>query len=183
MFRRRYPEALAMFRQVPQELAEVRPDLAFEAGLSRGHPAREKGQEAEARAVFLKVKESAEAAVQEAPNEASRHARLGRVLAYLGEKDPAIAEAKRGTELLPESVDAFSGPGITQALAEVYAVTGDNAKAIEMSTDCSADRPLTVAFLKLDPTWARCATIRPSRRCSRNTKAGSSILCRPCLQA
>ena len=92
--------------------------------------------------------------MREAPNEASRHASLGRVLAYLGEKEAAIAEAKRATELLPESIDAFSGPGITQALAEVYVVTGENAKAIEL-LDGLLSRPgdLTVALLKLDPTW------------------------------
>jgi hypothetical protein len=54
--------------------------------------------------------------------------------------------------LLPESVDAFSGPGLTQALAEVYMVTGENAKAIEL-IDGLLSRPaeLTVAFLKIDP--------------------------------
>ena len=69
------------------------------------------GQAAEARAAFLKAKEVAEAAIRKAPNDPSRHAKLGRVLAYLGEKEAAIAEAKRATELLPESVDAFAGPG------------------------------------------------------------------------
>jgi tetratricopeptide (TPR) repeat protein len=103
--------------------------------------------------VFLKVKEAAEAAVREAPNDPYRHAKLGRVLAYLGEKDPAIAEAKRAAELLPESVDAFSGPDMTQALAEVYAVTGENAKAIELIDGLlSRPAPVTVAFLKLDPS-------------------------------
>ena len=112
------------------------------------------GQAAEARAAFLKAKELAEAAVREAPNEASRHARLGRALAYLGEKEAAIAEAKRATELLPESIDAFSGPGIRAALAEVYIVTGENAKAIEL-LDGLLSRPddLTVPLLKLVPTW------------------------------
>ena len=41
---------------------------------------------------------------------------------------------------------------MTQALAEVYMVTGENAKAIEL-LDGLLSRPaeLTVAFLKLDP--------------------------------
>jgi len=156
MLRRRYPEALEALRQIPQEALNSLPEDFCEGSLLEGALHEKMGQAAEARVAFLKAKELAEAAVQEAPNEASRHARLGRALAYLGEKEAAIAEAKRGTELLPESSDAFSGPGITQTLAEVYLVTGENAKAIELM-DGLLSRPadLTVAFLKLDPTWDR----------------------------
>ena len=86
------------------------------AALERSRPSRrpdleKMGQPEAAHAAFLKAKELAEAAVREAPNDAARHASLGRVLAHLGEKEAAIAEAKRATELLPESIDAFSGRG------------------------------------------------------------------------
>ncbi len=156
MFRREYPEALAALRQIPQEALTSLPDAFCEARLLEGILLEKMGQGAEARVAFSKAKESAEAAVREAPNEASRHAKLGRALAYLGEKEAAISEAKRATELLPESVDAFSGPGMTQALAEVYMVTGDHAKAIEL-VDGLLSRPgeLTVAFLKIDPILDR----------------------------
>ena len=156
MLRRRYPEALEALRQVPQETLKSLPDAFCDGSLLEGVLHEKMGQAAEARASFLKAKELAEASVREAPNDASRHARLGRTLAYLGEKEAAIAEAKRATELLPESIDAFSGPGMTQALAQVYAVTGENAKAIEL-LDGLLGRPaeLTVAFLKLDPTFDR----------------------------
>ena len=109
------------------------------------------GQVAEARAAFIKAKELAEAAVQEAPNETPRHALLARALAR-GEKETAIGEAQRATELLPESIDAFEGPRMTAALAEVYALTGENAKAIEL-IDGLLSRPseVTVALLKIDP--------------------------------
>lgn len=153
MLRRRYPEALEALRQLPQEALNSLPDGFCEGSLLEGILRQKLGQIAEARAAFLKAKELAEAAVREAPNEASRHARLGRTLAYLGEKEGAIAEAKRATELLPESIDAFSGPAMTQALAEVYVLTGENAKAIELM-DGLLSRPseLTVPFLKIDPT-------------------------------
>ena len=87
-----------------------------------------------------------------APNDAPRYANLARALARLGEKDGAIAQAKHATELLPESVDAFAGPEMTGALAEVYAVTGENADAIEL-LDGLLSRPssVTVAFLRIDP--------------------------------
>jgi serine/threonine-protein kinase len=152
MWQRKYPEALEAFRQVPPEALNSVPDASCEARLFEGILLEKMGQAAEARVAFLKAKELAEAAVREAPNEASRHAKLGRTLAYLGEKEAAIAEAKRATELLPESSDAFSGPAMTQTLAEVYMVTGEDAKAIEL-VDGLLSRPseLTVAFLKLDP--------------------------------
>jgi tetratricopeptide (TPR) repeat protein len=154
--RRRYPEALEALRQLPQDALNSLPEAFFEVRLSEGILHERLGQAAEARAAFLQAKELAEAAVREAPNDAPRHAKLGRTLAYLGEKEAAIAEAKRASELLPESSDAFSGPGMTQALAEVYMVTGENAKAIEL-LDGLLSRPseLTVAFLKLDPTVDR----------------------------
>jgi len=152
MWQRKYPEALEALRQIPPEALNSRPDASCEARLFEGILLEKMGQAAEARVAFLQAKELAEAAVREAPNEASRHAKLGRTLAYLGEKEAAIAEAKRATEMLPESIDAFSGPSMTQTLAEVYMVTGDHAKAIEL-VDGLLSRPseLTVAFLKLDP--------------------------------
>jgi TolB-like protein/Tfp pilus assembly protein PilF len=110
--------------------------------------------EAGAREAFLTAKRYAETYLNEAPNEATRHAKLARLLAWLGEKDAAIAEAKRATEILPESVDAFEGPNMTQTLAEVYALVGENEKAIDL-LDGLLSRPssLTVAILKVVPIW------------------------------
>jgi tetratricopeptide (TPR) repeat protein len=90
----------------------------------------------------------------EAPNEPSRHKLLARALASLGEKEAAIAEAKRAIDLRPEERDAFEGPGFTATLAEVYATTGENGKAIQL-LDGLLSRPgdLTVSILKLDPIY------------------------------
>lgn len=121
---------------------------------TRGMAHERLGQQAEARAAFTEAKDAAEAALGEAPNEPSRHAALSQALAHLGEKDAAIAEAKRAIELRPESAAAFEGPGMTQNLAEVYAMTGENAKAIEL-LDGLLSRPsdLTVPLLKIEPAW------------------------------
>lgn len=110
-------------------------------------------QAAEARTVFLKAKEAAEAVVKDAPDEPERHAQLARALARLGEKEAAIGEAKRALELRPGSTDAFEGPRIAATLAEVYAVAGENAKAIALLDHLlSVPSDLTVPFLKIDPT-------------------------------
>jgi TolB-like protein/Tfp pilus assembly protein PilF len=110
--------------------------------------------EAGAREAFLTAKRHAETYLNEAPNEAPRHAKLSHLLAFLGEKDAAVAEAKRATEILPESVDAFEGPNMTQTLAEVYALVGEHEKAIDL-LDGLLSRPssMTVAILKVIPIW------------------------------
>src|SRR5436190_321274 len=110
--------------------------------------------EAGAREALLTARRYAETYLNEAPNDATRHAKLSHLLAFLGEKDAAIAEAKRATEILPESVDAFEGPAMTQTLAEVYAIVGEQEKAIDL-LDGLLSRPsnITVAVLKVVPIW------------------------------
>ncbi len=110
--------------------------------------------EAGAREALLTAKRYAETYLNEAPNEAKRHATLSHLLALLGEKDAAIAEAKRATEILPESIDAFEGPAMTQTLAEVYALVGEQDKAIDL-LDGLLSRPssITVAILRIVPIW------------------------------
>jgi len=76
------------------------------------------------------------------------------VLVYLNEKDSALAEAQRATELQPESKDAFGGPEITAEVAEVHAILGNNARVIEI-LDGLLGRPsgVTVQGLKINPIW------------------------------
>ena len=72
----------------------------------------------------------------------------------LGEKDAAIAEGIRATQLLPESVDAFDGPKFTEALAEVYCIVGEHDKAIDLLDHLlSVPSFVTVANLKVLPMW------------------------------
>jgi tetratricopeptide (TPR) repeat protein len=70
------------------------------------------------------------------------------------EKDAALTEARRASELLPESKDAFGGPEITAGVAEVCGIVGENDRAIEL-LDGLLGRPsaLTVQILKLSPAW------------------------------
>ena len=65
-----------------------------------------------------------------------------------------VDEARRATELLPESKDAFGGPDITASVAEVYATIGENDRAIEI-LDGLLSRPsaITVESLKINPLW------------------------------
>jgi TolB-like protein/Tfp pilus assembly protein PilF len=107
-----------------------------------------------AQAAFLKAKSAAEQQLKQSPDAADLHIQLAKVLAYLGEKEAALAEAQRATELQPESKDAFGGPEITAGAAEVYAILGESGRAIEI-LDGLLSRPssITVQVLNLNPIW------------------------------
>ena len=107
-----------------------------------------------ARAAFLKAKSVVDEQLKRSPDDARIHAQLAKVLACLGKKDSALQEAQRATELLPENKDAFGGPEITAAVAQVHAILGNNADAVEI-LEALLSRPswITVEGLKADPIW------------------------------
>jgi TolB-like protein/Tfp pilus assembly protein PilF len=112
------------------------------------------GDEAGAREAFLKAKTYAEKIVAMAPDYPKGHEKLAPILALLGEKDAAIREAKRATELLPESVDAFDGPVCTQTLAEVYMIVGEYDKALEIIDGLLTRKTqVTVPIIKMSLLW------------------------------
>ncbi|PYK42948.1 MAG: hypothetical protein DME46_08705, partial [Verrucomicrobia bacterium] len=110
--------------------------------------------EAGARAAFLNAKEFVVASLKQSPDSPDLRIQLAKILAYLGEKDMALNEARRAAEILPESKDAFGGPEITAGVAEVCGIVGENGRAIEL-LDGLLGRPshLTVSILKLSPAW------------------------------
>jgi serine/threonine-protein kinase len=72
----------------------------------------------------------------------------------LGQKQEAIAEGKRAVELLPESEDAFDGPQITAALAQIYAWTGEFDEAFRLLDHLLVvPNGLTIPIFKLEPAW------------------------------
>jgi tetratricopeptide (TPR) repeat protein len=154
LFERKYKEGLREWESLPDDLLTSIPavlsDKYFVIGFARNALQDETG----ARAAFLKAKDLVEAQLKQSPEVADIHIRLAKVLAYLGEKDAALAEAKRAAELLPESKDALSGPEITAGVAQVYCIVGENTQAIEV-LDGLLSRPsdVTVPGLRLSPVW------------------------------
>src|SRR5881398_1299970 len=155
LLERKYQEGLREAESLPDDLFHT----AFPQHLSGkyfliGFARRALQDEAGARAAFLKAKDLLEAQLKESPDSPDMCILLAKVLACLAEKDAASAEARRATELLPESKDAFGGPEITAGVAEVYATLGDNDRAIEV-LDGLLSRPsaVTVEGLKVNPIW------------------------------
>ncbi len=152
---RKYQEGLREAESLPDDLlAPIHPAALYGKYYIIGFARKALQDEAGARAAFLKAKDLLEAQLKESPDAPDIHIQFAKVLAHLGEKDAALGEARRATELLPESKDALGGPEIAGGVAEVHAILGDNGRAIEI-LDGLLSRPsaVTVQGLKLNPIW------------------------------
>ncbi len=149
LLQRKFPEAIALLKQSPQDVFHYQPREFFEGAIYTFLNDKEKAVSA-----FERARPIAEKALRESPNDASRHVTLGFILAGIGQKNAAIAEGKRAVELLPESQDAFDGPKMNVHLAQIYAWTGENDQALEL-LDRSLNTPngVTVPCLRLGPMW------------------------------
>ncbi len=151
---RKYREGLQAAESLPDEQLANFPGGLWSKYYYSGFARRALQDEPGARAAFLKAKSAAEEQVKRSPDDAKLHMQLAKVLAQLGEKDAALAEAQRASELQPESRDALDGPHITEDVAQVHAILGDNSRAIEI-LDGLLNRPsyLTVQGLRVNPVW------------------------------
>ncbi len=120
-----------------------------------------KGDASGAQKAFELARPAFEAAVNEAPTSADRHANLGWCYAFMGRKEDAIREGRRAVELKPESKDAFDGAIMNCYLALIYARVGERDLALSLierlmktpgAVD-SADYSITVNDLKYRWEW------------------------------
>jgi TolB-like protein/Tfp pilus assembly protein PilF len=154
LLERKYRDGLQVAESLPDDQLAAFPGALFGKYYSIGFARKALHDDAGARAAFVKAKDVVEEELKRNPDVEKTHIQLAKVLAQLGEKDAALAEAHRATELLPESKDAFGGPEITAGVAEVCAILGDNDRAIEI-LDGLLSRPsaVTVEGLKVNPIW------------------------------
>jgi serine/threonine-protein kinase len=154
LLERKFEEGLREAESLPDDLLTSIPAALCAKYYLIGFARKALHDEAGARAALLKAKELLEAQLKQSPDSPDMRIQLAKVLAYLGEKDAALAEARRATDLLPESKDAFGGPEITAGAAEVYCIVGENDRAIQV-LDGLLSRPsnVTVPGLKLSPIW------------------------------
>jgi len=154
LFMRKFDEVAREAEKVPDNVAERFPGVLCGKYTTIGVAKKALHDEAGAREVFLKAKGFVEAELKQNPDDASAHARLAEALAWLGEKDAALAEIGRAMQLLPESKDAFGGPEITNSAAEIHAIIGDAAGAVTLLDGLlSRPSPVTVPVLKINPIW------------------------------
>jgi TolB-like protein/Flp pilus assembly protein TadD len=151
---RRFPEALQVIQQFHGETLPGYSTAPCPKGFLEGALYSYLGDKVKAQAAFERARVLAEQLVRESPDDSARHAQLGQILAGLGQKDAAINEGKRAVELRPESQDAFDGPEVTAALAQIYAWTGERDQAFTLLDHLLlTPSGITVPVLKLDPVW------------------------------
>jgi TolB-like protein/Tfp pilus assembly protein PilF len=154
LLERKYREGLKEVESLPDDILTPLPGALCGKYYFIGLARKALQDEAGARTAFLKAKSAAEEYVKKSPDSADAHIHLAKVLACLGEKDAALSEAQRATELRPESKDAFEGPDITEQVAQVHAILGDHGRAIEILGGLlSRPSAVTVQSLKLNPIW------------------------------
>jgi TolB-like protein/Tfp pilus assembly protein PilF len=154
LLQRKYDELLKLGQRFPDNALAAVPDSLAMKYFAIGIAQKGLGDDAAARTALLRSKNILEDQVKQKPEVAELHVGFAKVLGWLGEKDAAVAEAQRAMDLRPESKDAFEGPQITEQVAQVYAILGDNARAIEL-LDGLLSRPseVTLHTLKLNPAW------------------------------
>jgi tetratricopeptide (TPR) repeat protein len=154
LLERKYREGLQAAENLPDDQLAAFPGALYGKYYSIGFARKALHDAAGARETFLKAKDAVEEELKRSPDVEKTHIQLAKVLAQLGEKDAALAEAQRATELLPESKDAFGGPEITAGVAEVYSTLGENDRAIEILDELlSRPSAITVQGLKVNPIW------------------------------
>jgi len=154
ILQRKFGEAVGIANKLPDAMLTTHPGSLCGKYTALGAAKKAMGDEAGAREALEKAKRFAEDDIKQTPDVASSHAGLAEALAWLGQKDAALAEIKRAQELQPESKDAFEGPQITQTAAEIHAIFGDAANAVALLDGLlQRPSPVTVAILKLNPVW------------------------------
>jgi TolB-like protein/predicted Zn-dependent protease len=112
------------------------------------------GEGARARAYADSARAAFEGQVRATPDNAQLHSLLGVSLAYLGRKDDAIREGRRGVELGPISRNGFSGPYLVHQLARSYILVGEPEQALEqIEVLLKIPYYLSPGWLRIDPAF------------------------------
>jgi serine/threonine-protein kinase len=153
LLERKYQEGLQAAENLPDDQVAAFPGHLSSKYYYIGFARKALRDETGAQVAFLKAKNTLQEQLKRTPDSPDIHIQLAKMLAFLGEKDSALAEAQRATELVPQS-DAFGGPEIMSGVAEVYAILGENDRAIEV-LERLLSRPsgVTAQVLKINPIW------------------------------
>jgi TolB-like protein/Tfp pilus assembly protein PilF len=154
LLQRKYQQLLQLGQRFPDDSFKTVPGSLAMKYFAIGIAQKGLGDDAAARTAFVKAKNILEDQLKQKADDADLRVQLAKLLAWLGEKDAAIAEAQRAIDLRPETKDAFEGPRITEQVAQIYTILGDNARAIEL-LDGLLSRPseVTLQTLKVNPAW------------------------------
>lgn len=154
LLQRKYDQLLQLGEKFPDDSFAAVPGMLAMKYFAIGIAQKGLGDDTAAHTALVKSKNILEEQLKQKPDNPDLHVGFAKILAWLGEKGAAIAEAQRAMDLRPESKDAFEGSEITEQAAQVYTILGDNARAIEL-LDGLLSRPseVTLQALKVNPAW------------------------------
>jgi len=130
VFERDYEAALRLMDEYPRPAIE---HVTFHGpkALMVGDMHRLMGNTDQAQKSYGEALASVQESLETRGEDARIHAVHGQVLARLGRRDEAIAAGLRAVELYPASLDAFHGPYMELALAQIYSMVGDTEKGFD----------------------------------------------------
>ena len=128
--------------------------LALPRAFFEGCNARYRGDAPASVVAFRAARPAVEEQVRARPKDASPLLFLATIDAALGNRQEALAEARRGSAMLTPEMDAADGPPLALLFARVLAWTGDRDEAIRLLQTLSA-RPNgpNYGYLHLHPDW------------------------------
>jgi serine/threonine-protein kinase len=156
MARRQPDAALAAAEHAPAWVLNNWPSSREPIALLRAQALLLKGETGLAREAFLEAKRNLEGMLSNLRALADTQSYLGLAYAGLGEKEEALAWARRATETLPVSRDMMVGGFYLTQLAMTEAQVGENQSAldhIEKLLTLPAGHAISRASLRLDPIW------------------------------
>jgi serine/threonine protein kinase/tetratricopeptide (TPR) repeat protein len=113
-----------------------------------------KGDAVNTRTYAEEARKAFEEQLRAIPDNAQRHIELGLALAYLGRKEEAIREGRRGVALDPVSKDARDGPYFQHQLVRIYMLVGEPEKALDkLEPLLKIPYFLSPGWLKIDPNF------------------------------
>ena len=116
--------------------------------------AQAKGDAAAARQAFTAARAEVAKALSERGEFPQPLSVLAMIDAALGNKEEAVAEGRRASQLLPVTQDAITGADILEHLAITYAWCGDKDQALEqLSILSKIPSEVNYGILRLDPIW------------------------------
>jgi TolB-like protein/Tfp pilus assembly protein PilF len=152
-----YDEAARVLESLIEKQKKFAPGDVYFYELTLGDARSLGGNKAGAQEAYLAAKIGFKKLQQEQAKAPFPAVGLALAEAGLGNKEAALSEGERAVSLLPAKEDPVFGPGMEESLAAVEAQVGEIDRAFarveRLLTTPYGAFPITVASLRLDPTW------------------------------
>ena len=128
--------------------------FAFPRAWYAGLISQAMGDPAAARVAFASARVEVAQGLSEQGEFAQPLSVLAMIDAALGNRQEAVAEGRRASQLLPVTQDAITGPGILRHLAITYTWCGEKESALDQLSSLSKiPSGVNYGTLRLDPVW------------------------------